>query len=51
MEKIQIEESDIISFHNYDAPDEFEKRIVWLAAIQAARSCAPNTWRVATQHL
>lgn len=30
MEKIQIEMSDVISFHNYDKPEEFEKRIIWL---------------------
>jgi hypothetical protein len=30
MEKIQIEMSDVISFHNYDKAEEFEKRIVWL---------------------
>lgn len=30
IEKAQIELSDIISFHNYDGPDEFEKRIKWL---------------------
>jgi hypothetical protein len=30
MESIQIEMSDVISFHNYDKPEEFEKRIVWL---------------------
>jgi len=27
IEKLQIEESDIITFHNYDGPEEFEKRI------------------------
>jgi hypothetical protein len=27
IEKLQIEESDIISFHNYDTPEDFEKRI------------------------
>ena len=27
IEKLQIEASDIITFHNYDGPDEFEKRI------------------------
>ncbi len=27
IEKVQIEESDVISFHSYDKPDEFEKRI------------------------
>jgi hypothetical protein len=30
VEKIQLELSDVISFHNYDNREEFEKRIVWL---------------------
>jgi len=30
MEKIQIEMSDVISFHSYDKPEVFEKRILWL---------------------
>ncbi len=30
MEKIQIEMSDVISFHSYDEPEDFEKRILWL---------------------
>ena len=30
VQKIQIEESDILSFHNYDDPASFEKRIQWL---------------------
>jgi Cellulase (glycosyl hydrolase family 5) len=30
MEKIQIEMSDVISFHSYDKPEEFGRRIVWL---------------------
>jgi hypothetical protein len=30
IEKLMISESDIISFHNYDREDEFEKRIKWL---------------------
>jgi Cellulase (glycosyl hydrolase family 5) len=30
MEKIQIELSDVTSFHNYDAPDVFEKRVLSL---------------------
>ncbi len=29
-QKIQLEESDIITFHNYDSGEEFEKRIKWL---------------------
>ena len=30
MEKVQLENSDVISFHNYDSPTELEKHIVWL---------------------
>lgn len=30
LEKMMIEESDVISFHNYDKPEEFEKRILQL---------------------
>ena len=30
MERIQLENSDVISFHNYDSGAEFEKRIMWL---------------------
>jgi len=30
MEKIQLESSDVISFHNYDDAPEFEKRVKWL---------------------
>ena len=30
MERIQLESSDVISFHNYDSAAEFEKRIRWL---------------------
>ncbi len=28
--KIQLEESDVISFHSYDKPEQFEKRILSL---------------------
>jgi len=30
LQKLQIEESDIITFHNYGKPEDFEKRIQWL---------------------
>lgn len=30
IEKIQLDESDIVSFHNYENGEEFEKRIKWL---------------------
>ncbi|MEJ7646502.1 MAG: 1,4-beta-xylanase [Chryseolinea sp.] len=30
IEKIQIEYSDVITFHNYDGEKEFEKRVLWL---------------------
>jgi hypothetical protein len=30
MERIQLENSDVISFHNYDSPAKFEERVRWL---------------------
>ena len=30
MARSQLDESDIISFHNYSWPEEFEKRVEWL---------------------
>ena len=30
VQKIQITQSDITSFHNYEWPEEFEKRVLWL---------------------
>jgi hypothetical protein len=30
MAKIQLELSDVITFHNYDKPEEFGKRVKWL---------------------
>jgi hypothetical protein len=39
MEKIQIEQSDLISFHNYDGPEEFEKRVHWLQAYHRPILC------------
>jgi len=29
-ERIQLQQSDVISFHNYGKPEEFEQRILWL---------------------
>ena len=30
MQRIQLEESDVISFHSYEWPEEFEKHLEWL---------------------
>jgi hypothetical protein len=30
MQRTQIDQSDVISFHNYEGPREFEKRLEWL---------------------
>jgi Cellulase (glycosyl hydrolase family 5) len=30
IERIQLEQSDVLSFHNYAKPDDFEKRVAWL---------------------
>jgi hypothetical protein len=32
IEKIQLDYSDVISFHNYDKPEEFERRVLTLEA-------------------
>jgi hypothetical protein len=39
IEKLQIELSDIISFQNYDGPQEFEKRVKWLQAFHRPVVC------------
>jgi hypothetical protein len=39
MEKAQIADSDVISFHNYDAPEELEKRIGWLTRYKRPLLC------------
>ena len=39
MEKIQLDGSDVISFHNYDDPVEFEKRIKWLLPLDRPILC------------
>jgi hypothetical protein len=39
MEKIQLEESDVVSFHNYDKPEEFEKRVLWLQSYRRPLIC------------
>jgi hypothetical protein len=37
--KIQIAESDVVSFHNYDKPEELEKRIAWLTRYKRPLLC------------
>ena len=39
MERIQLEQSDVISFHNYDSGAEFEKRILWLQRLKRPIIC------------
>jgi hypothetical protein len=39
VEKVQVEQSDVISFHSYDPPAEFEKRVKWLAAFKRPIFC------------
>jgi hypothetical protein len=40
MDRLQIEESDIITFHNYDSPTELEKRINWLKRYDRPLICS-----------
>jgi len=39
MERIQLGMSDVISFHNYDKPEEFEKRVQWLQQYRRPLIC------------
>lgn len=39
IERLMIEQSDIISFHNYDKAEEFEKRIRWLQRYERPILC------------
>ena len=39
IDKIQVEMSDVISFHNYDDPAEFEKRVLWLQGYKRPLLC------------
>ena len=39
IEKTMIEQSDIISFHNYDSGSEFEKRVKWLQRYERPIIC------------
>lgn len=39
IEKIQVEQSDIISFHNYGDAADFEKRVKWLQAYKRPILC------------
>ncbi len=39
MDRLQIGLSDVISFHNYDAAEELEKRIKWLARYNRPLLC------------
>jgi hypothetical protein len=38
-EKIQLNQSDVISFHNYGGPEDFEKRVKWLQAYKRPILC------------
>ena len=39
MDRLQIEQSDVITFHNYDSPTELEKRINWLKRYNRPMIC------------
>jgi hypothetical protein len=40
MDRIQIAQSDVITFHNYDSPTELEKRINWLKRYNRPLICS-----------
>ena len=40
VDRIIVENSDVISFHNYDSPGEFERRVLWLLRFQRPILCS-----------
>jgi len=38
-DKLQIDLSDVVSFHSYDPPEEFEKRVKWLEELHRPILC------------
>ena len=38
-ERMQVDESDVISFHNYQWPEQFEQRVHWLQALHRPLLC------------
>jgi hypothetical protein len=40
MDRLQIDLSDVITFHNYDSPTELEKRINWLKRYNRSMICS-----------
>jgi hypothetical protein len=39
IQRIQLEQSDVISFHNYSWPEDFEKRVEWLESYHRPIIC------------
>lgn len=39
IQKIQVQNSDVISFHDYNKPDDFEKRVQWLQGYHRPLLC------------
>ena len=39
IQRIQLAQSDVISFHNYDWPEDFERRIEWLGRLHRPIIC------------
>lgn len=37
--RLMLDESDVISFHSYDSPEEFEKRVKWLQPLGRPLIC------------
>jgi len=50
VEKIQIELSDVISFHNYDKSEEFENGCCGCSST-IGQFCARSIWHARRQHV
>jgi len=51
MQRIQLEESDVISFHSYEWPEEFEKHLEWLERYHRPILCTEFMARLGGKHV
>jgi hypothetical protein len=47
VEKVQLDSSDVVSFHNYGSPEDFQQRVEWLEAYNRPILCTEYLLRQA----
>jgi hypothetical protein len=51
IERVQLEQSDVISFHTYGKLPDVKKWVENLQSMAAARCCVPSTWPAGGEHV